>query len=96
MGGVRHAPLPVHLEQPGDDVHRLLGGPGPLEAQADQVHADERRCSRRRVVGRAHALVADGDAVLVDSVLGTPQPRRAGQERRVGPVVTDGEVLGAE
>ena len=41
-------------------------------------------------------LVPDGDAVLVDAVLGAPEPGRAGEERRVRAGVADGEVLRAQ
>src|SRR5271154_1173804 len=50
----------------------------------------------RGVVGGADTLVPDGDAVLVDAVLGTPEPGGAGEERGVRAGVTDGEVLRAQ
>ena len=94
--GVGDAALPARLEQPRHHVDRLGGGAGTLEPEADQVHADQRGLGCRRVVRRADTLVPDGDPVLVDPVLGAPEPGRAGEERRMRAGVADGEVLGAQ
>ena len=96
MGGVGDAALPAVLEQAGHRVDRLGGGAGPLEAEADEVHADQGRLRGRRVVGRADTLIADGHGVLVDPVLGPPQPGGTGEEGGVGAGVPDRQVLGAQ
>ena len=96
VGGVGDPSLAVRLHETPDDLDRLLGAPGAFEAEADQIHADERRGGRPHVVGRRHALVADGHGVLVHAVLGPPQPGRARQQGGVRAGVADAEVLGAE
>ena len=96
MRRISDATLPARLEQTGHHVDRLRSAAGTLETEANEVHSDQRRLRRRRVVGRRDTLVADGHPVLVDAVLGPPQPRRAGQQRCVGTGVPDGEVLRAQ
>ena len=93
---IGNATLPARLEEPGQDVDGLGRGAGALESKAHQVHTDEGRLGRRRVVDRADTLVSDGDAVLVDAVLGPPQPGGTGEQRGVCTGVTDGEVLRAQ
>ena len=95
-GSRRHAPLPARLEEGGHDVDGLGSRAGALEAEPDQVHADQGRRGGRRVVGRGHAFVADGDAVLVHAVLGAPEPGRTRQERGVRAGVADAQVLRAQ
>ena len=54
--GVGDAALPARVEQAGHDVDRLVGAAGPLEPEADQVHADQRRLAPPRRRGScAHA-----------------------------------------
>ena len=94
--GVGHAALAARLEEPGHDVDRLRCTPGALEAQADEIHADQGRLRRAGIVCRADTLVSDGDAVLVDTVLGAPEPGGARQEGGVRSGVADREVLRAQ
>ena len=96
VGGVGDAALPAGAQEVRHDLHGLGGGAGAFEAEADQVHADQRGLGRRCVMRRADTLVPDGDAVLVDAVLGPPQPGGTGEERCVRAGVADGEVLRAQ
>ena len=67
-----------------------------LEAEAHEVHAEQRG---RRGFGSSTVqmlLVADRDAVLVDAVLDAPQPRRPRADERVRAGVVELEVLRAE
>ena len=68
--------LTVPLDQVDDDPDGLFGRRAPLETQPDQVHAQEPR-GRNRILGKDR-VVADRDRVLVDPVLGTPEPMRTG------------------
>ena len=95
-GRVGDATLPAVLEQAGHDVDRLGGGAGPLEAEADEVHADQGRLAPPRVVGRA-----DRSLPMATPCSLTPcsaPHSQVGQERKVacGAGVPDREVLGAQ
>ena len=96
VGGVGDAALPARLEEPAEDVDGLHRAAGAFEPETDQVHADQPGRGRGGVVGGADTLVPDGDTVLVDPVLGAPEPCGTGEQGGVGARVTDGEVLRAQ
>ncbi len=93
VDGVGHTALAVALEERGHDVEGVLRRGGALEAEADEVHAEQGGGRQGGVVDGVDHLVADGDAVLVDAVLRTPQPRRARQHGGGGTDVGDLQIL---
>src|SRR5262249_4230902 len=88
--------LAMGFEELGHHVHRVLCGAAALEAEPDQVHADERVGGAPRVVCSPELLVADGDAMLVHAVLESPQPRRTGPDQRARTWVGHRQVLRAQ
>jgi len=58
----------------------LVGGPATLEAEAQEVHAEETGLGRR--LARVERLVPDRDAGLVDAVLESPDPPGAAPQDR--------------
>src|SRR5207248_4267299 len=81
-GGLAGAALAIFLDQRPDDAHRLAGGAGALQAEAHQVHADQRDLLVR--LAREDRLVADRDAPLVDAHLVAPEPVRARADQLPG------------
>jgi hypothetical protein len=76
LADVARAALAVPLEERRDDLDGAGRRRAPLEPEAHQVHAGERRRVRARILRRVDRLVADGDAGLVDAVLEPPHPPR--------------------
>ena len=73
--------LAIALQQLGDHQQRCLGAVGPLQRQAQQVHAQQ--CRRAAGQLRENRLVADCHAMLVDAHLRAPAPHRLGQDAGV-------------
>ena len=84
------------LQQRCDDSKRFLGRAGSLQAEADQIHPQQRGRLLARPVDGPDLFVPDRDPVFVDPVLDAPQPRRSRTEECVGAGVGDGEVLRAK
>jgi hypothetical protein len=74
--------LAVAFEQLDEHPHRVVGGGGPLEGQAEQVHAEQAGGGHRGP--GEHGLVADDHAVLVGAHLGAPHPPRLREHHGVG------------
>jgi hypothetical protein len=73
------AALAVLLQQRRDHLDGLCRGGGALQAETQQVHADQRRLLLWRNA-RVHRLVADHHAMLVGAHLGAPDPERPAQQ----------------
>ena len=80
--GLAAPTLSVLGEQAGEHREPVVGVARPFEHERDEIHAEQRRRLPSRVVDRPDLLVPDRDPVLVDAVLGSPQPRRAADDHR--------------
>src|SRR5262249_29272242 len=83
VGRERWTALPMRLDQRRDHLERLARVAPALEAEAHEVHPDQARALLDRLVREQH-LVADGDAVAVDTVLEAPDPPRRMAEHAIG------------
>ena len=75
------AALTVLLQQIDNASHCLLGIAAPFQRQTQQIHTSKAGFTVS-ALGK-HGLVADAQAVLIDTDLGAPHPDRAGEEHGV-------------
>ena len=75
------APLAVRFEQLDHHANGRLGIVGPLQREAEDVHAGQAEFGIRLV--REDRFVADDEAVLVGPHLGPPHPEGAAEQDRV-------------
>jgi hypothetical protein len=67
------ARLAILLQQGRHHSQAFIGGRRALERQAQQIHAEQARL-QRAWDARPDRLVADGETVLVDTMLEAPHP----------------------
>ena len=87
MDGVGDPRLPPLLEQAHHRLEGLVSRRGTLEAEADEVHADETGTGRVSRMTGEDLLVADRHPRRVDAVLGAPKPCGLSHHQRDRPEV---------
>jgi hypothetical protein len=79
---LRASPLAVAFEEVCDDALDVVRGPAALEAESEEVHAQETSLGRR--LARVERLVPDRHAGRVDPVLEPPDPPGAASQDAQG------------
>ena len=78
------SPLPVLLQQAGDNFYRLSGGSPPFQSQAQQVHSKKPGLSFAALIPASLSLVSDRHAPLIHPHLKSPDPVRSRSQNAVG------------